>query len=104
MVRPPDELASTNRIEVLAKYGKFYTNSTHTGEAHQLYFFSKYYDHCTAMLIFGGQVYRQRGGWAWIVGKKKHLQAIYKLLEPFDGEISDSIKSFMEWMKTKGDG
>jgi len=100
MSRSYDELASPNRIEVLAKFAKFYVHTTRSGDAHQLYFFSKHYVHCTSMLIFGGNVYRQRGGWCWMTGKRKSLVGLYKLLESFDGEINESVQRFIIWVRT----
>lgn len=88
----------TSPVELIKRFARYYTQTLKTGDTHQLYFFSKNIIECDSLLIFGGAVYRQRGGWAWICGNKKHLASVYKVLEP-ESAFTPDITEFMKWAK-----
>lgn len=88
-------------VDLLLLYARFYSRKVRTGVTNQLYFFSKDKKECDSLVILGGNVYRQDGGWAWMCGKRKQLAAIYKLMLPYYDEetgIGD-VKKFMNWAK-----
>lgn len=90
------ERGSESPLEMVMQFARHYTHGPKKQYDH-LFFFSKDKTECDALTMFGGRVYRQYGGWIWFLGNRKALIALYKLLEPYQQDISNkSILSFME--------
>ena len=87
-------------IELILRFSRYHESKTHTGNTHQLYFFSKDVSECNKLLTFGGGVYRQIGGYCWMCGKRKELVAVYKLFPP-TRTLSTDMKKFEQWVQTQ---
>ncbi len=89
------EDATTDPLSLIVKFARLYTHGPRNQYYH-VFFFSKDHQECEALLMFGGKVYRQRGGWAWVCGQRKQLTALCKLLEPFDTSVFDpKLRSYV---------
>ena len=94
MGRSSPDLVS-NPLELIRSYAHHYTHGSEK-QYSSIFFFSKYRQECDSLLVFGGTIYRQRGGWAWVCGNKKTLLALCKLLEPY--ELRQELKELVDKM------
>jgi hypothetical protein len=87
-------------LELIVNFARHYTHGPSEQYDH-LFFFSKDKGECESLCVFGGRVYKQRNGYAWYMGNRKNLVALFKLLEARD-DLSNDMKSFMNRMRKKG--
>jgi hypothetical protein len=88
-------------LELIVQFSRHYVHGRR--KVHdRLWFFSKYKPQCDKLLVFGGHVYRQYGGWVWILSNRKNLLALCKLIEPIEHELTNpSLHRFMKRMKRR---
>ena len=98
MVRPTELYGQP--LELVVNFARHYTHGPNNQYDH-LFFFSKDKKECESLCVFGGRVYRQRNGFAWYLGSRKSLVALYKLIEARE-DLSNDMKSFLNRMRVKG--
>lgn len=102
MVRKADNLRSESPVSIVIRFGHHYRHGDQK-QHDQLFFFSPDKVICDKLLIFGGKVYRQYGGWRWMLGSKKQLVALAKLMEA-EPELSNctEMNAFVKRMQRIG--
>jgi hypothetical protein len=96
MVRRTEEFRD-DPLQLVINFARHYTHGPQNQYDH-LYMFHTNREVCDSLLMFGGRVYRTYGGWCWYLGKRAHLQALCKLLEPYD-DIGSEMRRLLERMK-----
>jgi len=87
MTRPTEHFAE-RPLELIVAFARHYVHGPENQYDH-LFYFSKNRVECMSLTIFGGRVYRQKGGWCWFCGSRKQLTALCKLLEGYEEPVNN---------------